>query len=84
VQVVFLSNPHEVNSMQLVLSQFIQPCLTSELTSLFISGSRDLGLYRVSGVLSDIQKLKKAFEKSELLLHCCITDIAIMNLYKSL
>jgi len=31
-------------------------------------GMKDLGLYRVSGVLSDIQKLKKAFEKSELIL----------------
>jgi len=27
---------------------------------------KDLGLYRVSGVLSDIQKLKKVFEKGEL------------------
>lgn len=31
-----------------------------------VAGMRDVGLYRVSGVLSDIQKLKKAFEKSEL------------------
>jgi len=27
---------------------------------------KDLGLYRVSGVLSEIQRLKKAFEKGEL------------------
>jgi len=33
-----------------------------------VVGMKDLGLYRVSGVLSDIQKLKKAFEKSELIL----------------
>ena len=29
------------------------------------AGMKDLGLYRVSGVLSEIQKLKKAFEKSQ-------------------
>lgn len=32
----------------------------------FVAGMKDLGLYRVSGVLNEIQKLKKAFEKGEL------------------
>jgi len=32
----------------------------------FVVGMKDLGLYRVSGVLNEIQKLKKAFEKGEL------------------
>ena len=31
-----------------------------------VAGMKDLGLYRVSGVLSDIQKLKKVFEKGVL------------------
>jgi len=37
----------------------------------FAAGMKDVGLYRVSGVLSEIQKLKKAFEKSEKLTFTC-------------
>jgi len=39
-------------------------CLAGERWML-CAGMKDLGLYRVSGVLNEIQKLKKAFEKSE-------------------
>ena len=39
--------------------------VTTCVTEVERCGLRDLGIYRVSGLSSEIQRLKKAFEKSE-------------------
>ena len=39
--------------------------VTTCVTEVERRGLRDLGIYRVSGLSSEIQRLKKAFEKSE-------------------
>ena len=65
---------------ELLLCEFVMSlhtvCLCHEASLLIVRGERDvagmkdLGLYRVSGVLSEIQKLKKAFEKGGLKEKC--------------
>lgn len=35
-------------------------------------GLHDVGIYRVSGLSSDVQRLKKAFEKSKWADHLCL------------